>query len=105
MLITLDISEYSVGRPEISENGRSLLISNMTFTSELDENLFPLVLILYYSSNILFMGAVGLVFAPQAPLVVALAAIVFWISSWVYKYQLMFVYTSKVETGGVSVAS
>lgn len=48
------------------------------------------------------MGAVGLVFAPLAPLVALAAAIVFWMSSWVYKYQLMFVFTSKVESGGVS---
>ncbi|ETW74884.1 hypothetical protein HETIRDRAFT_482685 [Heterobasidion irregulare TC 32-1] len=53
-----------------------------------------------YYSNILFMGTVGLVFAPLAPLVAVAAAIVFWISSWVYKYQLMFVFVSKVETGG-----
>ena len=50
----------------------------------------------------LFMGCVGMVFAPIAPLVPLAAAIVFWISSWVYKYQLMFVFVSKVETGGVS---
>jgi len=48
------------------------------------------------------MGAVGLVFAPLAPLVVVAAAVVFWMSSWVYKYQLMFVFVSKVESGGVS---
>ncbi len=48
------------------------------------------------------MGAVGLVFAPLAPLVVIASAIVFWMSSWVYKYQLMFVFVSKVESGGVS---
>jgi hypothetical protein len=48
------------------------------------------------------MAAVGLVFAPLAPLVPLAAAIVFWISSWVYKYQLMFVFVTKVETGGVS---
>jgi hypothetical protein len=47
------------------------------------------------------MATVALVFAPLAPLVVVAAAIVFWISSWVYKYQLMFVFVSKVETGGV----
>lgn len=50
------------------------------------------------------MGAVGLVFAPLAPLVVVAAAIVFWISSWVYKYQLMYVFISKVESGGVRVS-
>lgn len=53
-----------------------------------------------YYANIMFMGAVGLVFAPLAPLVAVAAAIVFWLSSWVYKYQLMFVFVSKVETGG-----
>ncbi|KDQ28229.1 hypothetical protein PLEOSDRAFT_1041843 [Pleurotus ostreatus PC15] len=53
-----------------------------------------------YYSNILFMGCVGMVFAPIAPLVPLAAAVVFWISSWVYKYQLMFVFVSKVETGG-----
>lgn len=50
------------------------------------------------------MGAIGLVFAPLAPLVPVACAIVMWISSWVYKYQLMFVFVSKVETGGVSVS-
>ena len=48
------------------------------------------------------MGTVGLVFAPLAPLVCIAAAIVMWISSWVYKYQLMFVFVTRVETGGVS---
>lgn len=52
------------------------------------------------SSNLLFMGTVGMVFAPLAPLVVVAAAIVLWVSSWVYKYQLMFVFISRVETGG-----
>ena len=47
------------------------------------------------------MGAVGLVFAPLAPLVAVAAAVVLWIFSWVYKYQLMFVFISKVESGGV----
>lgn len=49
------------------------------------------------------MGAVGLFFAPIAPLVAVAAAIIFWISSWVYKYQLMFVFVSKTESGGVSI--
>ncbi|KAF9047436.1 hypothetical protein BJ165DRAFT_1102024 [Panaeolus papilionaceus] len=53
-----------------------------------------------YYSNILFMGAVGLVFAPLAPLVVVAAAVVLWMTSWVMKYQLMFVFVSKVESGG-----
>jgi hypothetical protein len=47
------------------------------------------------------MCAVALVFAPLAPLVAAIAAIVFWINSLVYKYQIMFVFTTKVESGGV----
>ncbi|KAG7091100.1 hypothetical protein E1B28_010155 [Marasmius oreades] len=46
------------------------------------------------------MGSVGLVFAPLAPLVALAACIVFWMGSWVYKYQLMFVYITQVETGG-----
>ncbi|KAJ7782689.1 hypothetical protein B0H16DRAFT_464722 [Mycena metata] len=53
-----------------------------------------------YYTNILFMGAVGLVFAPLAPLVALAAAVVLWMSSFVEKYQLMFVYITKVETGG-----
>ena len=50
------------------------------------------------------MGTIGLVFAPQAPLVAVGAAIVMWINSWVYKYQLMFCYVTKVESGGVSLS-
>ncbi|KAH8087807.1 DUF221-domain-containing protein [Cristinia sonorae] len=53
-----------------------------------------------YYSNLLFMGTVGMVFAPLAPLVAVAAAVVLWVSSWVYKYQLMFVFVSRVETGG-----
>ncbi|KAJ7072663.1 hypothetical protein C8F01DRAFT_1104858 [Mycena amicta] len=53
-----------------------------------------------YYTNILFMGAVGLVFAPLAPVVALAAAVVLWMSSIVEKYQLMFVYVTKVETGG-----
>ncbi|TFY80097.1 hypothetical protein EWM64_g3912 [Hericium alpestre] len=53
-----------------------------------------------YYSNISFMCTVGLVFAPIAPLVAVAAAVVLWISSFVNKYQLMFVFISKVETGG-----
>lgn len=48
------------------------------------------------------MGTVALVFAPLAPLVSVAAAVVFWMSSWVYKYQLMFVFVTNVESGGVS---
>ena len=49
------------------------------------------------------MGAVALAYAPLAPLVPLLAAAVFWVSSVVYKYQLMFVYVTKVESGGVRI--
>ena len=48
------------------------------------------------------MAAVGFVFAPLVPLIAVAAAVVFWMSSFVYKYQLMFVFVSKVESGGVS---
>jgi len=54
---------------------------------------------IYYSS-LLFMTAVAFVYAPLAPLVAAMAAVVFWISSITSKYQLMFVNVSKVESGG-----
>ena len=50
------------------------------------------------------MGTVALVYSPLAPLVPVLAAVVFWISGVVYKYQLMFVFTTKVESGGVSIS-
>jgi hypothetical protein len=50
------------------------------------------------------MGTVALVYTPLAPLVPLLAAVVFWISGVVYKYQLMFVFTTKVESGGVSIS-
>ncbi|KDR75702.1 hypothetical protein GALMADRAFT_68331 [Galerina marginata CBS 339.88] len=53
-------------------------------------------------SNLLFMAGVGLLFAPLAPLVSLAAAVVFWLCSWVYKYQLMFVFVTRVETGGRS---
>ncbi|CAA7260523.1 unnamed protein product [Cyclocybe aegerita] len=53
-------------------------------------------------SNFLFMCAAGLLFAPLTPLVSLAAAIVFWLCSWVYKYQLMFVFTTRVESGGRS---
>lgn len=109
----------------ISENGRNLPISNTRYTSEscfaLKHSLklltsflsartlygaLPFSFALLTDSFLqLYMAAVGLVFAPLAPLVVVAAAVVFWISSFVYKYQLMFVFVSKVESGGVSGSS
>jgi hypothetical protein len=53
-----------------------------------------------YFSNHLLMVAVGLVYAPLAPIVPLFAAVAFGISVAVYKYQLMYVCVSKVETGG-----
>jgi hypothetical protein len=53
-----------------------------------------------YYSNILFMAVVGLIYAPLAPLVTLACMVVFWISSVVYKYQLMFVFVTSVESGG-----
>ena len=47
------------------------------------------------------MGLIGLLFAPVAPLVSLAAAIHFWLCSWIYKYQIMFKYVTRVETGGV----
>lgn len=43
---------------------------------------------------------VGLVYAPLAPLVALFAAIAFAMSFIVYKYQLMYVSATRVETGG-----
>ncbi|KAK4051504.1 hypothetical protein OIO90_004718 [Microbotryomycetes sp. JL221] len=53
----------------------------------------------YYSNHILLV-IVGLVYAPLAPLVPLFAAAAFAISVWVYKYQLMYMCVSRVETGG-----
>lgn len=54
-----------------------------------------------YYSNFLFMSAVAMIYAPLAPLVVVFSAIVFWASSFIYKYQLMYVFVTKHETGGM----
>ncbi|EJD08059.1 DUF221-domain-containing protein [Fomitiporia mediterranea MF3/22] len=53
-----------------------------------------------YYSNILFMCAVALAFAPLVPLMPVAAAVVFWIFSIVYKYQLIYAFVTKVESGG-----
>lgn len=52
------------------------------------------------SVNILFIAAVGLVYAPIGPLVTIGATLVFWFSLVVYKYQLLYVYVSRAESGG-----
>ncbi|KAK4699727.1 calcium permeable stress-gated cation channel, partial [Phenoliferia sp. Uapishka_3] len=53
-----------------------------------------------YFSNHLLMLVVGLVYTPLAPLVPLFAAAAFTVSFLVYKYQLMYVSISRVETGG-----
>nr|XP_019007829.1 uncharacterized protein I206_07463 [Kwoniella pini CBS 10737]OCF46610.1 hypothetical protein I206_07463 [Kwoniella pini CBS 10737] len=50
--------------------------------------------------NLLFVCAVGMIYAPLAPLVAIGATFVFWFSSVVYKYQLLYVYISRAESGG-----
>lgn len=50
--------------------------------------------------NMLWVCAVGLIYAPLAPLVTIGATLAFWFSSVVYKYQLLYVYVSRAESGG-----
>lgn len=50
--------------------------------------------------NLLFVATVALVYAPIAPMVPIGALIVFWFSTVVYKYQLLYVYVSRAESGG-----
>ncbi|KAL7420784.1 hypothetical protein Q5752_004736 [Cryptotrichosporon argae] len=52
------------------------------------------------ATNLLFIAAVGMMYAPIAPLVAIGATLVFWFSSVVYKYQLLYVYMSRAESGG-----
>ncbi|GHJ86379.1 hypothetical protein NliqN6_2781 [Naganishia liquefaciens] len=51
-------------------------------------------------TNMLFLAAIGLVYAPLAPLVCIGVTLVFWVSSAIYKYQLLYVYVSRAESGG-----
>ncbi|KAK0566798.1 hypothetical protein OC844_000547 [Tilletia horrida] len=53
-----------------------------------------------YYANLLFMFAVAMLYAPLVPLVVVFSCAAFWVSSLVYKYQLMYVFTTKNESGG-----
>ena len=53
-----------------------------------------------YYANLLFLFAVGLLYACLAPLVIIFTAASFWLSLAVYKYQLMYVSVTKVESGG-----
>ncbi|SPO29576.1 uncharacterized protein UTRI_04680_B [Ustilago trichophora] len=54
-----------------------------------------------YYANFLFMAAVAMIYAPLAPLVVVFSAVIFWANSFIYKYQLMYVFVTKHETGGM----
>lgn len=53
-----------------------------------------------YSANMLLMLLVAFVYAPLAPLVPLLAAVAFFASSWIYKYQLMYISITRCESGG-----
>lgn len=50
--------------------------------------------------EMLFPAVIGIIYAPLAPLVVVFMAALFWITSIVYKYQLLYVYATESETGG-----
>ncbi|ORX40793.1 hypothetical protein BD324DRAFT_575027 [Kockovaella imperatae] len=56
---------------------------------------YPVVIV-----NLLYVCAIGMIYAPLAPLVAMGACIVFWFSSAVYKYQLLYVWISRAESGG-----
>lgn len=53
-----------------------------------------------YSANMLLMLLVAFVYAPLAPLVPLLACGAFFASSWIYKYQLMYISITRCESGG-----
>ncbi|KAI7941214.1 hypothetical protein MJO28_013499 [Puccinia striiformis f. sp. tritici] len=53
-----------------------------------------------YSANVLLMILVAFVYAPLAPLVPLLASVAFFASSWIYKYQLMYISVTRCESGG-----
>ncbi|CAH7672629.1 hypothetical protein PPACK8108_LOCUS7443 [Phakopsora pachyrhizi] len=53
-----------------------------------------------YTANMLLMLLVAFVYAPLAPLVPLLASVSFFASSWVYKYQLMYISVTRCESGG-----
>ncbi|WFD01263.1 hypothetical protein MYAM1_004025 [Malassezia yamatoensis] len=53
-----------------------------------------------YYAELMFLAAVGILYAPLAPVISAFVAAVFWMASFVYKYQFIYVYKTKSETGG-----
>jgi len=58
------------------------------------------VLLMSFPAQQLLISAVGLIYAPLAPLVAAFAAFALTISSATFKYQLAYVFCSEVDTGG-----
>ncbi|GAA96278.1 uncharacterized protein L969DRAFT_43529 [Mixia osmundae IAM 14324] len=53
-----------------------------------------------YTGDYLLMVAVALVYAPLAPLVTLFAAVSFFLSTFVYKYQMLYVSETESESGG-----
>lgn len=53
-----------------------------------------------YYAELMFLAAIGIIYAPLAPVISAFVAAVFWMASFAYKYQFVFVYKTKSETGG-----
>lgn len=53
-----------------------------------------------YYSNLLFVFAVGMLYATLAPLVLAFIAVVLWLACYVYKYLHIYVAVTKNESGG-----
>lgn len=53
-----------------------------------------------YYANLLFIFAVGMLYATLAPLVLAFIAVVLWASFYIYKYIHIYVAVTKNESGG-----
>ncbi|CAO1626926.1 unnamed protein product [Sympodiomycopsis kandeliae] len=53
-----------------------------------------------YYANLLFLFAVGMLYATLAPLVLAFIAVVLWLAVWVYRYIHIYVAVTKNESGG-----
>lgn len=54
-----------------------------------------------YYNYFLFYATVGLTFAVLQPLILPVAALYFWIDSYMKKYLLMYVFITKYESGGM----
>ncbi|ORY28026.1 hypothetical protein BCR39DRAFT_576859 [Naematelia encephala] len=86
----IKLATVSLRRVMFSHTPRD--IRNMTKPGYFE---YPIVIV-----NLLFVAAVGMIYAPLAPLVAIGTCMVFWFSSVVYKYQLLYVYVSRAESGG-----